>query len=327
MVLSPEHPLVDRDHHAGAASGGRRRTSEAAPQERLRAHRAGQDEDRRVHRGVRDQPGERRARSRSGSPTTCWRATAPGRSWPCPATTSATSSSPSSSTCRSSRSCSRRDEWLKKTEQHAGQPDGAVLSRRASRSTPARSTACRRRGEGEDHRLAGGAAASARGGSTTSCATGCSAGSATGASRSRSCTSRRTATDRRHRRCRRASCRCVLPDLEDFKPTGTPEPPLAKATDWVNVDARRQALPARDEHDAAVGRVVLVLPALHRPEERRGVLRPGEAEVLAAGRPVRRRGGARGAAPAVLAVLAQGAVRPRPRPHARSRSSGWSTRG
>ena len=40
---------------------------------------------------------------------------------------------------------------------------------------------------------------------------------------------------------------------------------------------------------------------------------PAKAEVLAAGRPVRRRGGARGAAPAVLAVLAQGAVRPRPR--------------
>jgi leucyl-tRNA synthetase len=28
----------------------------------------------------------------------------------------------------------------------------------------------------------------------------------------------------------------TLPELEDFKPTGTPEPPLSKATDWVNVD-------------------------------------------------------------------------------------------
>src|SRR5262249_49073379 len=27
----------------------------------------------------------------------------------------------------------------------------------------------------------------------------------------------------------------VPPDLEDFKPTGTPEGPLSKATDWVNV--------------------------------------------------------------------------------------------
>ena len=42
--------------------------------------------------------------SRSSSPTTCWAATAPARSWPSPPTTSATSSSPSSSGCRSSRS-------------------------------------------------------------------------------------------------------------------------------------------------------------------------------------------------------------------------------
>jgi hypothetical protein len=27
----------------------------------------------------------------------------------------------------------------------------------------------------------------------------------------------------------------VPPDLEDFKPTGTPDGPLSKATDWVNV--------------------------------------------------------------------------------------------
>ena len=41
------------------------------------------------------------SRSRSSSPTTCSWATAPGRSWPCPRTTSATSSSPRSSTSRS----------------------------------------------------------------------------------------------------------------------------------------------------------------------------------------------------------------------------------
>ena len=43
-------------------------------------------------------------RSRSSSPTTCWPATAPARSWPCPVTTNATGSSPTSSACRSSRS-------------------------------------------------------------------------------------------------------------------------------------------------------------------------------------------------------------------------------
>ena len=29
-------------------------------------------------------------------------------------------------------------------------------------------------------------------------------------------------------RCRRATCPLRLPELEDFKPTGTPEPPLAR---------------------------------------------------------------------------------------------------
>ena len=85
MVLAPEHPLVDADHDAGAARGGdgvRRRRG--APQ-RASARRRREDEDRRRHRRLRDQSRERRARSRSGSPTTCSPATAPARSWPCPA--------------------------------------------------------------------------------------------------------------------------------------------------------------------------------------------------------------------------------------------------
>ena len=45
-----------------------------------------QGQDRRLHRRVRDQPGRTdERRSRSGSPTTCSWATAPARSWPCPA--------------------------------------------------------------------------------------------------------------------------------------------------------------------------------------------------------------------------------------------------
>ena len=59
-------------------------------------------EDRRLHRRVRHQPGQRRSRSRSSSPTTCWPATAPAPSWRCPGRTSGTGSSPRSSTCRSS---------------------------------------------------------------------------------------------------------------------------------------------------------------------------------------------------------------------------------
>ncbi len=66
----------------------------ASAQERARAHRARQGQDRRVHRRVRAESRDGRQDSRSGSPTTCWWATAPARSWPCPAATSATSSSP-----------------------------------------------------------------------------------------------------------------------------------------------------------------------------------------------------------------------------------------
>ena len=43
----------------------------------------------------------------------------------------------------------------------------------------------------------------------------------------------------------------LLPELDDFKPTGKPEPPLGKATDWVRY---AETYPPRDQHDAAVGR-------------------------------------------------------------------------
>ncbi|CAI7809666.1 unnamed protein product [Closterium sp. NIES-54] len=39
----------------------------------------------------------------------------------------------------------------------------------------------------------------------------------------------------------------VLPEMDDFNPTGTGEPPLAKATDWVNITDPVSGLPARRE--------------------------------------------------------------------------------
>ncbi|CAI5969861.1 unnamed protein product [Closterium sp. NIES-65] len=39
----------------------------------------------------------------------------------------------------------------------------------------------------------------------------------------------------------------VLPEMDDFNPTGTGEPPLAKATDWVNTTDPASGLPARRE--------------------------------------------------------------------------------
>ena len=53
--------------------------------------------------------------------------------------------------------------------------------------------------------------------------------------------------------------------------SGKPEPPLGKATDWVRFSDKPSP---RDQHDAAVGRLVLVLPPLPRPAERRPLLRP-----------------------------------------------------
>ena len=85
---------------AGQA-GRARRVRRAGPQavrHRPAAHRAAEDRRRPGRR--RDQPGQRRASCRSGPPTTCWPTTAPARSWRCPRTTSATSTSPGPSTCR-----------------------------------------------------------------------------------------------------------------------------------------------------------------------------------------------------------------------------------
>ena len=94
-------------------------------------------------------------------------------------------------------------------------------------------------------------------------------------------------------------------------------------------------LPPRDQHHAAVGRVVLVRAALPRPHQRAGAGRPRERALLDGPavrgrlrrrRPVRRRGRARRAAPAVRPLLAQGALRPRATSPRSSRTGGWSTR-
>ena len=125
-----------------------------------------------------------------------------------------------------------------------------------------------------------------------------------------------------------------LPEVDDFSPktfdpddaNTSPETPLSRAREWVEVeldlgDGPKRVHP-RDQHDAAVGRLVLVRDALRGPDQRRDLRRPGERGVLDGARvrrrlrrrrPVRRRRRARGAAPAVRAVLAQGAVRPGPR--------------
>ena len=193
----------------------------------------------------------------------------------------------------------------------------------------------RRRGQGSASPPGSRRTASARRRSPTSCATGCSAGSATGASRSRS-SSTRTASPTRVPdvdAARRAARRPRL-QPEDLRPRGREQRARAAAVARRRVGGRRARprrrprhppLPPRDEHDAQLGRVVLVLPALPRPGQRRGARRPRERGLLdgaapRAGRrcprgharpgrrrPLRRRRRARRAAPALRALLAQGA--------------------
>ena len=74
----------------------------------------------------------------------------------------------------------------------------------------------------------------------------------------------------------------------------------------------------RDEHDAAMGRLLLVLPAVHRSRQRGATRRPGARALLDAGGPLHRRRRACRAASALRAVLAQGAVRRGRRVHARA---------
>ncbi len=117
-----------------------------------------------------------------------------------------------------------------------------------------------------------------------------------------------------------------LPELEDFKPSGRPEPPLGKATDWLNVT--RNGKRYRRETNTMpqwAGSCWYYLRYID-PNNDKAFCDPQKEKILDAGGPVRRRRRARGAAPALLALLAQGAVRPRPRPQRRSRSRSWSTR-
>ncbi len=128
---------------------------------------------------------------------------------------------------------------------------------------------------------------------------------------------RRQADRRAYEPCRTTSCRS---SCRSWRTSSRPAGPSRRWARRTRLGERRRidgkTLQARDEHDAAVGRLVLVLPALPRPANDQALRRPGQKRALDAGRSVRRRRRARRAAPALLALLAQGAVRPRPRQHA-----------
>ena len=130
----------------------------------------------------------------------------------------------------------------------------------------------------------------------TSCATGCSAGSATGASCSRSSTTRTTCRSPSRVDAAGAAARGRRLLAQDVRRRRRRLRPGAAAVAGHRVDDGRAGpwatapeVPPRDQHDAQLGRVVLVLPALPGPGRRRADGRPGAGEVLAGPALTRRR--------------------------------------
>ncbi len=265
-------------------------------------------------------------RSRSGSPTTSSWATAPAPSWPCPAHDERDFEFAKGSASRSSRWSARRGSrprpavgrpWSSTASpSNSGPYDGLPTAEAKQRITG-------RPREGrqgpEAHQLQAPRLAS-------------SAASATGASPSRS-TSPSTPTETRARALRTPStstspspsttrtCRCACPSSRTTSPARTGGRPGPRARLALLPEGGPLVRP-RDQHHAAVGGLVLVLPALHRPEERVRAVERGGGQELDAGRPLRRRRRARRPAPALRPLLAQGPLRPgRGARQSRSRSS------
>ena len=270
-------------------------------------------------------------RSPSSSPTTSSWATAPAPSWPCPARTSATGSSPRSSTCRCVRTVQPTPGH---SEDEAFTGDGPAINSANDEISLDGMHVAEAKATIIDWLQEQGFRRAAR--SPTSCATGCSAGSATGASRSRSSTTRTALPVA----LPESMLPLELPEVADYSPKtfapddaqSSPSRRCRGRTEWVNVELDLGDGPKKyrreTEHHAQLGRFVLVRAALPGPGQPRAVRRPGGRAVLDGpahrdggqrpgrrGRPGRRRPlrrwrRARGAAPAVLPLLAQGAVRP-----------------
>ena len=127
MVVAADAALAAELVHRRAAPGAGGLPGRGPQGHRHRPAGDRPAQDRRLPGRARDQPGHRRRRSRSGPPTTCWPTTAPARSWPCPARTSATGTSPGTFGLPIVRTVQPPEGW-----------DGRGVHRRRARpSTPA----------------------------------------------------------------------------------------------------------------------------------------------------------------------------------------------
>ena len=120
--------------------------------------------------------------------------------------------------------------------------------------------------------------------------------------------------------CRPRSCRWTCPQQMTFDAAhDRPEPPLEKApADWlyVTLDGKRYKRETNTMPQWA-GSCWYYLRFLD-PQNDQALVDPAGREGVDAGRSLRGRGGARRAAPALRPLLAQGALRPRLREHARA---------
>ena len=96
-----------------------------------------------------------------------------------------------------------------------------------------------------------------------------------------------------------------LPDLEDFKPTGKPEPPLSKAREWVHYSDKFER--ETNTMPQWAGSCWYYLRFID-PRNEKCRMGPRQGKILDAGRSLYRRGRARRAAPALQPFLAQGAL-------------------
>ena len=279
-----------RPAHRGHEDGGRAR---------------GDGEGRRLHRALTSSTRSTASGYRSRSPTTSSRTTAPARSWPCPA-----HDKRDFEFARGVRDCGapgrrarRRGGGRERPVHVAHRERGARQLRRRRRPPGARGEGRRivdlareRRARRRDDRLPAARLAASR-------------GSATGAARSRSSTATRAAIVA----VPDDQLPVVLPEVEDVRAEG----PLAARRGGGLGQRRpcptlRRAGAARDRHDGHVRRFVLVLPPLPRPGAT--TRRRSTATIVdywLPGQPLHRGRRARDAAPALRAVLHQGAERPR----------------
>ena len=104
----------------------------------------------------------------------------------------------------------------------------------------------------------------------------------------------------------------VAPDDVEFLPTGQSPLALARGLPAHHLPRLRRSGPPRDGHHGHLRRLVVVLPALHRPLEHRAAVCPDRGPEIHARRPVHRRDRARHPPPALRPLLHAGAHRRRP---------------